>query len=79
LNGEIEAAKQRRKNHRRITKKLKDKKLLEAARLIRDHCKKRYCRNCIFSINDEYDSCKFYRNGYGSPPCNWDLPRRARK
>lgn len=52
-----------------------DKKLIEAAKLIQEHCWQADCQSCIFN---SYGDCMFtceqyvYTNEYA--PHNWDIP-----
>lgn len=53
-----------------------DKRLIEAAKLIQEHCGQADCQSCIFS--DYSSGCMFtyesyvYTNEYA--PHNWDIP-----
>lgn len=52
-----------------------DKRLIEAAKLIQEHCGQADCRSCIFG---HYGRCMFvdedYEYSYDYTPWNWDIP-----
>lgn len=49
--------------------------LLGAAEIIKRHCEKHKCEDCIFAHHDTFND--FYRCGLsdmGDMPCDWELP-----
>lgn len=52
-----------------------DKRLIEAVRMLGDHCDKTPCRECIFEYQGGCmftDNCDTVRSK--DVPCNWDIP-----